>query len=157
MLSLLLHKSLYYSDYSAKEIDFKNAYFFNDAETIIGFFGRNKFAVKSKLQYERKSVIIRTPCRQSDREGCGTSVRAVARFSRSLFPLSLSLSSLSPFLAISPSQKGDDELAREGRRKRVNQAECVPEREQAVGGTRTGRRVENPATGVTSVSICMPT
>lgn len=55
------------------------------------------------------------------REGYGASVRAVAHFSFSFSAASLSLT-------ISPtSLKGDGGLAREGRRKRVNQAECVPE------------------------------
>lgn len=80
---------------------------------------------------ERKSVSLRTPCRQDDREGCGASVRAVARSSLSFLSLLPALR-LPHLLTISPptSLKGDDELAREGkRRKRVNQVECVPERE----------------------------
>jgi len=51
-------------------------------------------------------MMLRTPCRQSDRERCGISVRAVAR-------LSLSLS-----LAISPTyQKGEPARAREREKK----------------------------------------
>lgn len=93
---------------------------------------------------------------QNGRERCGASVRVVARISLSLsFSVSIFL-----FLTIllPTSLKGDGETAREGRRKRVNQAECVPEREQEVEREQgESWRVENRATGVTSVSICMPT
>lgn len=83
-------------------------------------FGQNRRNFPREFIAERKSVILRTP-RIPGREGYDASVRAVARFSFSFTPASL-------FLAISPptSLKGDG-LVREGRRKRVNQAECVPE------------------------------
>lgn len=80
----------------------------------------------------------RTPCIQDDRERCGASVRAVAR--SSLFPLSLPLSLLHLLtISLPTSLKGDGELAREGKRKRVNQVECVPERGEGKGdGGATG-------------------
>lgn len=97
--------------------------------------------------------------------------RAVARFplSLSLFPsISLFLSFF--FISISPATflKGDSkQKVREVRRKRLNQAECVPEWERGWGKRnererekeREHRGIENraTATGVTSISICMST
>lgn len=88
---------------------------------------------RSKNLAKKEFVIFWTPRIQGVRDTMPQFVRLLT---------SLSLRCLSLFLAISPptSLKGDGGLAREGRRKRVNQAECVPEPgARGLKGERRGR------------------